>query len=90
MNTIQIKDKHFAISIKAEEIEKEVIRVANEINKDLAGENPLFLSVLNGSFMFTADLMKHLTIPCEISFLKLASYQGVPSTGTLKGLGCAD
>ena len=61
-----------------------MIRVANEINRDLAGKNPLFLSVLNGSFMFTADLLKHITIPCEISFVKLASYQGITSTGVIK------
>ena len=84
MNTIHIKEKHVTISIKAEEIQKDVVRVADEINRDLAGSNPLFLSVLNGSFMFTADLMKHITIPCEISFIKLASYQGVTSTGTIK------
>lgn len=84
MSTIQIKDKLFAVSIRKEDIQKEVIRVANEINRDLAGKNPLFLSVLNGSFMFTADLMKHITIPCEISFVKLASYQGISSTGTIK------
>ena len=46
-------------------------------------KNPLFLSVLNGSFMFTADLMKRITIPCEISFVKLASYQGISSTGKI-------
>lgn len=84
MNTITIKDKTFSVSITAEEIQKEVVRVANEINRDLAGKNPLFLSVLNGSFMFTADLMKLITIPCEISFVKLASYQGVTSTGVIK------
>lgn len=84
MSTIQIKDKLFAVSIRKEDIQKEVIRVANEINRDLVGKNPLFLSVLNGSFMFTADLMKHITIPCEISFVKLASYQGISSTGTIK------
>ena len=59
-------------------------RVANEINKDLIGKNPLFLSVLNGAFMFTADLLKHITIPCEVSFVKLASYEGTSSTGTIK------
>ena len=58
MDTIQIKDKLFTVSIKEQDIQKEVIRVANEINRDLAGKNPLFLSVLNGSFMFTADLLK--------------------------------
>ena len=83
MDVIQIKDKKFTISIPADEIEKEVVRVANEINNDLAGKDPLFLSVLNGSFMFTSDLMKHINIPCEISFVKLASYQGIASTGAV-------
>ena len=86
MDTIQIKDKLFTVSIKEQDIQKEVIRVANEINRDLAGKNPLFLSVLNGSFMFTADLLKHITIPCEISFVKLASYAGTSSTGKVKEL----
>lgn len=84
MDAIQIKDKMFTVSIKEQDILKEVTRVANEINRDLAGKNPLFLSVLNGSFMFTADLLKRITIPCEISFIKLASYQGVASTGKIK------
>lgn len=83
MENIQIKDKKFAISITEEQILKEVGRVAEEINRDLNGKNPLFLSVLNGSFMFTADLMKRITIPCEISFVKLASYQGISSTGKI-------
>ena len=69
MDTIQIKDKMFTVSIKEQDILKEVTRVANEINRDLAGKNPLFLSVLNGSFMFTADLLKRITIPCEIGIL---------------------
>lgn len=83
MGSIQIKDKKFAISITEEQILKEVDRVAEEINRDLKDKNPLFLSVLNGSFMFTADLMKRITIPCEISFVKLASYQGISSTGKI-------
>ena len=73
MNQIQIKDKQFAVSIPEADILREVERVAGEINRDLAGQNPLFLSVLNGSFMFTADLMQRITIPCEISFFKLTS-----------------
>ncbi|NDV59165.1 hypoxanthine phosphoribosyltransferase [Bacteroides sp. 519] len=81
---IKIKDKTFTISIPQETIQKEVSRVAAEINHDLAGKNPLFLSVLNGAFMFTSDLMKQITIPCEISFVKLASYQGVSSSGVIK------
>jgi hypoxanthine phosphoribosyltransferase len=84
MDTIKIKDKSFTVSIKHDDIRKEVIRVAGEINRDLAGRNPIFLSVLNGAFMFTADLMKYITIPCEVSFVKLASYQGVASTGIIK------
>ena len=61
-------------------------RVASEINRDLEGANPLFLSVLNGAFMFAADLMRNLTIPSEISFVKLASYAGTSSTGKVKEL----
>ncbi len=86
MDIIQIKDKRFKTFIPEEKILKEVERVAAEINRDLKEKNPLFISVLNGSFMFTADLMKNLTIPCEISFVKLASYAGTSSTGTVKEL----
>ena len=86
MSTIQIKDKSFTTFLPEEKILKEVARVADEINHDMEGKNPLFLSVLNGSFMFTADLMKNLTIPCEVSFVKLASYQGTESTGNIKEL----
>jgi hypoxanthine phosphoribosyltransferase len=84
MKTIQIKDKSFTVSISEQEILKEVTRVANEINRDLAEKNPLFIGVLNGAFIFAADLFKHITIPCGISFVKLASYQGVTSTGEVK------
>lgn len=86
MDIVQIKDKRFKTFISEEKILKEVERVAAEINHDLEGKNPLFVSVLNGSFMFTADLMKYLTIPCEISFVKLASYAGTSSTGKVKEL----
>ena len=58
--------------------------MAEKINRDMEGKNPLFLAVLNGAFMFASDLMKRLTIPCEISFVKLASYQGVTSSGKVK------
>lgn len=86
MNTIQIKDKKFTTFIPENKILEQVARVAKEINKDLANENPLFVSVLNGSFMFASDLMKCISIPCEISFVKLASYQGTSSTGNVKEL----
>ena len=54
------------------------------MSRELEGKNPLFLAVLNGAFIFAADLMREMTIPCEISFVKLASYQGTTSTGTIK------
>ena len=84
--TIHIKDKCFRTFIPEADILREVRRVAEEINRDMAGKNPLFLSVLNGSFMFTSDLMKCLDIPCEVSFVKLASYEGTSSTGKVKEL----
>ena len=83
---IQIKDKRFTPFIREAVIQKEVARVANEINRDLAGKHPLFVSVLNGSFMFTADLLKHIALPCEVSFVKLASYEGTESAGSVKTL----
>lgn len=86
METIRIKDKQFKTFITEEQILKEVARVGEEINRDLADANPLFVSVLNGSFMFTADLMKHVSVPCGISFVKLASYAGTSSTGKVKEL----
>ena len=86
METIRIKDKQVKTFITEEQILKEVARVGEEINRDLADANPLFVSVLNGSFMFTADLMKHVSVPCEISFVKLASYAGTSSTGKVKEL----
>lgn len=84
MSTIKIHDKKFRISYPEAEIMENVKNVAERINKDMAGKNPLFLAVLNGSFIFAADLMRMITIPCEISFVKLASYQGTMSTGKIK------
>lgn len=84
MSTVRIKDKIFETSIPEKEIKSRVKAVAEQINKDMAGKNPLLLAVLNGSFIFAADLMREITIPCEISFVKLASYQGTTSTGKIK------
>lgn len=83
MGTVKIKDKTFRTSIPASEIQKRVKAVADRINKDMEGKNPLFLAVLNGSFIFAADLMREITIPCQISFVKLASYEGTTSTGKI-------
>ncbi|MCH5308926.1 MAG: hypoxanthine phosphoribosyltransferase [Prevotella sp.] len=84
MGIVKIKDKTFQTSIPETEIKSRVKAVAEQISKDMAGKNPLFLAVLNGSFIFAADLMREMTIPCEISFVKLASYQGTTSTGKIK------
>ncbi len=84
MSLVKIHDKIFETSIPEEEIKRRVKAVAEQINRDMADKNPLLLAVLNGAFVFAADLMRELTIPCEISFVKLASYQGTTSTGTVK------
>jgi len=69
--------------ITSDKILESVKHMAQKINLDLEKEMPLFLVILNGSFMFAADLLKEVTIPCEISFIKLASYHGTSSTGTV-------
>ena len=81
MSIVKIKDKTFQTSISESEIKQRVKELAQRISHDLEGKNPLLLGVLNGSFIFAADLMREMTIPCEISFVKLASYQGTTSTG---------
>jgi hypoxanthine phosphoribosyltransferase len=84
MCIVKIKDKTFQTSIPEAEIKQRVKELAERISHDLKGKNPLLLGVLNGSFIFAADLMREMTIPCEISFVKLASYEGVLSTGKVK------
>ena len=84
MSIVKIKDKSFKVSIPESDIQARVKELAQQMSKDLEGKNPLFLAVLNGSFIFAADLMREMTIPCEISFVKLASYQGITSTGKIK------
>lgn len=86
MSRITIKDKTFETSIPEEEIQKRVKAVANRINKDFEGKRPILLSVLNGSFIFAADLMRYLDIECEISFVKLSSYEGTDTTGKVRKL----
>ena len=86
-NTIQLHDKKFRIMIPAEQIDKAVDAVAQRINADYAGkETPLFLGILNGSFMFMSDLIKKIEFQNELSFVKLASYDGTCSTGCVKSL----
>ncbi len=84
MSRVTILDKTFETSIPEAKILEQVKRVADQINKDMEGKNPLFIAVLNGSFVFAADLLRFITIPSEISFVKLASYEGTTSTGKIK------
>lgn len=84
MSVIHVKGKTFKTFIPEEEILKRIRVVADRINHDMEGKNPLFLAILNGSFVFAADLLRMINIPCEISFVKLASYEGTASTGEIK------
>ena len=81
--SIQVLDKKFQPYIKAEQIHEQVTKLSKQINTDYAGKKPLFIAILNGSFMFAADLFKELTIDAEICFIKLASYKGTKSTGNV-------
>jgi hypoxanthine phosphoribosyltransferase len=81
MSTVKINDKTFATSITEAQIKQRVKELAEQLSKDFEGKNPLLIGVLNGSFIFAADLIREMTTPCEISFVKLASYQGTTSTG---------
>ncbi len=85
MNRITLHDKRFKICMTAEEIDRAVAAVAEKMNNDLKDvDTPIFLSVLNGSFMFTADLVRKLDIQSDVVFIKLASYEGTESTGKVK------
>lgn len=83
MKTITLKDKTFGISIPENELLTAIEKVAEKMRKDLEGKNPIFLVVLNGAFMFAADLMKRVEIPAQMSFIKLSSYNGTNSTGSV-------
>lgn len=81
MAVIKVHDKTFETYLSDETIQQRVKEMAADINKDYAGKKPLFIAILNGSFMFAADLFKHLTIEAELCFIKLASYKGMKSSG---------
>jgi len=80
---IKLHDKTFDTYLSEESIQQKVREIASAINRDYQGKRPLFIAILNGSFMFAADLFKHLTIDAEICFIKLASYKGMKSTGNI-------
>ena len=81
---LEYEGLQFTESISSEEIQKEVTRVASEINLDYAGREPLFVCVLNGAFMYASDLFKRITLPSEITLVRLKSYEGTATTGEVK------
>lgn len=87
MKRIRLYDKEFQLYIPYEKIRSVIENIATDMNRDLDGKEPLFVCVLNGAFMFAADLFKRIEIPnVEITFVKMASYHGVHSTGTIRQL----
>jgi len=85
-NTIQVKDLTFKKLIPKEKILSRVLELAAQINSDYSNKEPVFLPVLNGSFMFASDLIREISFSCQVSFVKIASYAGTQSTGSLKTL----
>ena len=86
MDIITVKDKSFKPYISAEELQSSVEKLAAQINHDYKGNTPLFIGVLNGSFMFFGDLLKSINLECTVSFVKLTSYEGVSTTGVVNEL----
>lgn len=80
-NMLKVHDKYFTPYLSSEEIMEKVKELAHKLDNDYKDKRPLFISILNGSFMFSADLFKYLTIEAEICFIKLASYKGTKSSG---------
>lgn len=83
MHSIKIHDKEFVPYLSEKEIQEKITTLAIQLNKDYEVKKPIFLSILNGSFLFTADLFKQITIEAEVCFIKLASYKGMSSSGNV-------
>ena len=81
MQTIHVNDKDFIPYLSQTEIESAIKKLGEQLSAEYDGKFPLFIPILNGSFMFAAELFKHVNIPCEICFIKLASYKGTTSAG---------
>ncbi len=84
MSNIHLKDKEFRIYLSDDKIQSRVSQIAEQINIDYEGKKPLFIGVLNGAFLFTADLFKKIHIECELSFMRISSYEGMTSTGNVR------
>ena len=86
MKPLQILDRYFVPFISETAISARIKDLASQITSDYEGKNPVFIGILNGSFMFCSDLLRLVNIPCEISFMKCSSYEGTSSTGVVKQL----
>jgi len=86
MNEITVLDREFSVYITEDEIQSRITALAEKINEDLKGQDVLFFGVLNGVFLFAADLFRQINLDCQVSFIKLASYDGTSSTGKIKEL----
>lgn len=83
--TIKVSDRNFKLYLTAAQIQEKVKAVAERINQDLVDKDPIFVAVLNGSFIYAADLFRNITIPdCEITFVRLKSYAGTQTTGEVR------
>src|ERR1017187_263683 len=83
---IKLHDKEFEFYISSASIAQKVAEIGAKINTDMAGKNPLFVGVLNGAFLFCADIFKHVTIDCDMTFVRVSSYQGTASSGAVKSV----
>jgi hypoxanthine phosphoribosyltransferase len=83
MPAIKLHDKTFDTYLSEQNIQEKVKEIADQLNRDYKDKRPLFIAILNGSFMFAADVFKYLTIDAEICFIKLASYRGMKSSGNV-------
>ncbi len=86
MNEITVLDREFSVYITEDEIQSRITALAEKINEDLKGQDVLFFGVLNGVFLFAADIFRQIKLECQVSFIKLASYDGTSSTGKIKEL----
>ena len=83
MKTIRVKDKEFTPFIPEYKIQRAVKKISQQLNKDMTGKVPLFLVILNGAFIFASDLLRRINLDCDITFVKLASYEGASTTSTV-------
>lgn len=85
-NAIQLHDKKFVVSLPSTKIQERIKTLGSQISSEMEGKCPLFICVLNGAFLFAADLLKNISTDCEITFIRVSSYEGTASTGNLKSI----